>query len=329
MKIKSTFPLIAGLIVLVLMMDACREEVIEVMEPDAVFNPYDTIDFSSTMIEEVQVDSGSFLGLHTYIFSRRCALPACHDGSFEPDYRTLNSAYNTLVYHPVVKNTPDSFFTYRVMPGDTNKSWLHERLTTNDEVLGRMPLYDQPLGSKELGLIVDWILEGAPDVLGNSPMYPDFGPTAFGLLAYLPDAGNMRVDSIRYNGRFYNPFIVPQNANVKIYFGLYDTDVDGEIIFPTGFTYYKAKFSVNEPGDFSGAMQYNMVKEFVPFFGPTIFGFEAPYFYHLTINTGQFSAGDIVYVRVYVNDGSHAQPSEIPDSGSQIYIISFFSFIVI
>jgi hypothetical protein len=266
--------------------------------------------------------------LHTYIFSPRCAVPACHDGSFEPDYRTVESAYNTLVFHPVVKNTFDNYFTYRVEPGDTNKSWLHERLTTTDLTLGRMPLYSQPLSDRELHFVEQWILSGARDVWGNDPSFPDFQPNIFGILAYLPDANNMRVDSIRYNDRFYNPFIVPANANLKIWLGLYDTDVNGEFALPLNFTYHKIKFSKNAPYDFSGATEFPLTKEFQPKFGPTPFGVQAPYFFHVTINTGIFSAGDVVYIRAYVNDGQHAQNTELPDASSQYYIITLFSFIV-
>ena len=310
-----------------LIFSSCKENIIGVNEPETPFNPYDTINYTGNVITETPVDSNSFLGLHTYIFSQRCAVPACHDGSFEPDFRTVESAYNTLVFHPVVKNSFDNYFTYRVQPADTNKSWLHERLTTNDQTLGRMPLYSQPLSDRELFFVENWILSGARDVWGNDPVFPDFQPNIFGILAYLPDVGNMRVDSIRYNDRFYNPFIVPANSNVKIWIGLYDTGEDGSFQLPV-FTYYKVKFSKNQPYDFSGATEFNLTREIQPHMGPTPFGAQAPYFYHITINTGIFSPGDIVYIRAYVNDGQHVQNTELPDATSQYYIITLFSFIV-
>src|SRR5690606_21384986 len=91
----------------------------------------------------------SFAGLHKKIFSTKCAMPLCHDGTFEPDFRTIESAYNTLVYHPVVKNNVNNDFTYRVVPHDPDNSWLMERLITDDPGLGRMPIYAEPLSQTE------------------------------------------------------------------------------------------------------------------------------------------------------------------------------------
>ncbi|MBK7268515.1 MAG: hypothetical protein IPI07_03030, partial [Flavobacteriales bacterium] len=31
-------------------------------------------------------------------------MSGCHDGTFEPEFRTIASAYNSLVYHPVIAN---------------------------------------------------------------------------------------------------------------------------------------------------------------------------------------------------------------------------------
>ena len=33
-----------------------------------------------------------------------CANSGCHDGTFEPDFRTVGSSWNTLVNHPVIAN---------------------------------------------------------------------------------------------------------------------------------------------------------------------------------------------------------------------------------
>ncbi|MDZ7847123.1 MAG: hypothetical protein U5L96_10330 [Owenweeksia sp.] len=63
-------------------------------------------------------------GLHKNVFSIRCASPACHDGSFEPDYRTVQSTYSSLVYHPVTKNDDQNSYQYRVYPGKAEESLL-------------------------------------------------------------------------------------------------------------------------------------------------------------------------------------------------------------
>ena len=80
---------------------ACKEDRSYVPAEDPA-NPFDTVTYS-TPIPNVPIDSQSFLGLHQYIFSTTCAVPGCHDGAFEPDFRTVQSAYNTLVLHRVEK----------------------------------------------------------------------------------------------------------------------------------------------------------------------------------------------------------------------------------
>jgi hypothetical protein len=112
----------------------------------------------------------TFFHLYKTIFSTRCAVPTCHDGSFEPDFRTPVSAYETLVYHPVIKNNDHKDFRYRVVPYDTLHSVLHERITNccfvnkND----RMPFtIGETLSTDEIGMITNWITDGAKDFDGK------------------------------------------------------------------------------------------------------------------------------------------------------------------
>src|SRR6187402_3508396 len=94
-------------------------------------NPYDT-GSSTSVVNEPNLHPDSIAGLHKNIFSMRCAIPGCHDGTFEPDFRTVQSSWSSLVYMTVNKTTVDSsrYFNYRVIPGDTAKSFLLERLIT-------------------------------------------------------------------------------------------------------------------------------------------------------------------------------------------------------
>ena len=112
-------------------------------EDNLPINPYDGLDYGNTEIVIDTVSATSFVKLHRDILGPSCNVMGCHDGSFEPDFRTVESSYNTLVFHPIIKNNLAEDFTYRVVPGDTALSVLHERLTnccfvnTND----RMPYY--------------------------------------------------------------------------------------------------------------------------------------------------------------------------------------------
>ncbi|MBP6657110.1 MAG: hypothetical protein KA284_04590, partial [Bacteroidia bacterium] len=80
---------------------ACKKD--EVPE-----NPYDKVDYSTNTNPDPNPDPNSIQGLYKNIFQPKCANPGCHDGTFEPDFRTIESAYSTLVYQSVNKTTLDS-----------------------------------------------------------------------------------------------------------------------------------------------------------------------------------------------------------------------------
>ena len=74
-------------------------------EDQAPANPYDSVDYSTNTNADPNPDPNSIQGLYKNIFQPRCANPGCHDGTFEPDYRTVQSTYTTLVYKTPIKNT--------------------------------------------------------------------------------------------------------------------------------------------------------------------------------------------------------------------------------
>lgn len=283
------------------------------------FNPYDTLDYSQNDVPPIPIDSNSFLGIHKYILSVKCAQPACHDGSFEPDYRTAMSAYNTLVYAPVIKNNATNTFTYRVVPGDTAMSWLHERITTDDAVLGRMPLYDS-LPKRQIELITNWIQQGAKDIFGNTPAEPNTQPFFYGVNAFLT-SNNMRVDTAR-GDFFLNPFMVPSNSEIKIWFGILD---DTPVPVLTGQN--RVKFST-DPYDFSASPFNDLNFQITPFAGHAFDGSPADYYLSYTFNTSQFNPGDVVYMRVYTQDPDHTNQTEIPSDASPFYFKTYFAFVV-
>ncbi|MFM2047517.1 MAG: hypothetical protein RI955_63 [Bacteroidota bacterium] len=319
---KNVFFLIAFLSASVLLTISCKKEYVDGTTPDLPTNPYSAIKYP-TNITAVTIDSNSFVGIHKYIFAAKCAMPGCHDGAFEPDFRTVQSAYNTLVLQPVKKNNTAQNFVYRVKPYDATLSWLHERILTNDSVLGRMPLYDNMLAASQIQKITNWINAGAPDVFGNVAGLPNAPPQTFGIVATIPNGLNpsYRIDTIR-NGSPFMPFLVPNNTLLTIWFGLYD---DTET--PAQFTFNKIKFSTN-PTDFSLANYQNLNFNSSAVWLDNLFGTHKPYFYSFTINTNQFTAGTPVYMRIYTKDSQHSLPTEIPSSGLDFYLQSYFSFVV-
>lgn len=164
-------------------------------------------------MSSAQVKDTSFIHIFSGILSRSCGIPACHDGSFEPHFNSIASSYNTLVYHPIVKNSEDIRFKYRVIPFDTANSVLYERITNccfvneND----RMPFtIGDALSDVEINKIAKWIIEGAKSPAGdvcNKPASPPHISSECFVL------GN---DSIAFQGNdsridtlYYNPSLIP------------------------------------------------------------------------------------------------------------------------
>src|SRR5688572_4749554 len=121
-KKKNIILLSCLALILLVIVHSCKKD------DELPHNPYDDVNYGTTT-SPTPPDPNSIVGIHNNIFHPRCAKSGCHDGNFEPDFRTVESSYATLVYHRIKKNSPDSAFTFRVVPYDTSKSVLHERLT--------------------------------------------------------------------------------------------------------------------------------------------------------------------------------------------------------
>ena len=331
MKLNSSniSSIVVMILVAIVSLQSCKENII-IIEPDDPTNPYDNIDYGGGDLDDDDIDSASFLGLHKFILSPKCAVPACHDGSFEPDYRTVHSAYNTLIYHDPVKNVVSGkTFDYRVVPGSTDSSLLHERITTTDPILGKMPLYDTMM-PWEIQKVKDWINNGALDVLGNGPSLANLQPTVFGILAYDTDTNGVSYDSGRR--AITDPLVFPTGTLANIWFGLYDPQhSDGNFGLGYLLDYNKVMIHFN-PFDFSGVSEMPMTVEaaLAPHYGPVpgdpreIY----PYYHHITIDTDDYTPGKVYYMRVRVKDVSHSTYTEIPEDGSPTYLYLFFSFVV-
>ena len=258
-------------------------------EDDFPINPYDGIDYGNTTLVIDTVSSTSFVKLHRDVLGPSCNVMGCHDGSFEPDFRTVQSAYNTLVYHTIIKNNLAEDFTYRVVPGDTGLSVLHERLTnccfvnTND----RMPQDNigNALPVADLDAVAAWILEGAKDITGAIPNEPNNLPNVQYFLVM-----NATYDSTysenRIGGLFYNPFLMPNNEQVNFIFRVKDDQTLAKDMLLN-------QLSISEySDDFSNAIMASAItfeqtnKVWLLSFDTTILQSGRTYFMRYTINDG-------------------------------------------
>lgn len=315
-KIKQVVSSVFTIAFLALVLNGCYKD-----EP-APDNPYDNIDYPTVTPPVDTLNPTSFVALHRNIFSTRCAVPGCHDGHFEPDFRTVQSAYSTLVYHPIIKNNADSTFQFRVIPFNKTKSVLYERLTNccfvNQD--DRMPQDNigVPLESSHIQNIAAWIDNGAKDIFGQLPSYPNREPNIGFYLAVNTDFLNPIIYSnTRIDGIYYNPFIMPDNTDFYI-----AIEVSDDSTATNALLYNKFKMS-HEPDNFSpSAPGY---KEYTA----TYFQNGGNEYYLALINSGDFVTDSTVYFRYFVNDGDHQQNTFFPRDENIIQYKTFYSFYVV
>jgi hypothetical protein len=269
-------------------------------------NPYDNVDYDTDTTTIPTADPNTIVGLHRNIFFPRCAKSGCHDGTFEPDYRTVMSTYSTLVYSPVIKPTVDSisFFKLRVIPYNADSSFLIERLTTSTS--DYMPSNGNRLSTADIDHIKTWINNGARDQNGNVPVAPNLPPIVTGIFAV--DQTTLQADTNRLGGIPYNPLIVQPGQSIYVIWGVEDDSTDY-----ANLTTNQMKLSY-DMDDFSSATTVNAVY----FFG----------YWAVPINSANFTPNDTVFFRYYVNDGDHVQPTEFPRDDYPFYYKYYCSFIV-
>ena len=294
-----------------------------------VENPYEDLIYpDNSGTSSSTVANHSIIGLHERIFFPLCANSGCHDGALEPDFRTIESTYNTLVYHPIIKNNPQyptDHFTYRVLPGDTLKSMLYHRLTVEFGEQGQkniMPLGGDPdeklfWNQNKQQFLADirrWIDEGALDMMGDTPSLGNFEPEIKGMVAY---ADGSSISLIRNgNSLIQVPF---GTQNIKIWYS-YDDDVTPV----QNISNNKAKFSTLAY-NFDSSNEQSITYTNSPI---TELGFKnsmVDFYHHITINVGSYVTDQILYNRVYIQD-EHNAITEIPSNGTDFSRIRRYAF---
>lgn len=279
--------------------------------------------------EEVFVetlDPNGFAYLHKYIFKPTCSNSGCHDGTFEPDFRTVYSTYNTLVYHSVIQNDSGNTFTYRVLPGNADLSVLHERLINNiPNSSGIMPLSVDPGSdwfqkkSSYIQNFTNWINNGALDIYGNVPTIGNLQPNIIGIVAFY--GGNIIQPYDRINGSD-SPIGVPANTVVDLWFAVSDDETSANQM---QFNQYKLNTS---PYDFStnysGSLQIES-----PIIEDDLWGNPVSFTHKASINISAYPVGSYLYIRTYLQDANHLTPVELPNDGSSTLMLSYFTIKII
>ncbi len=309
MKLRQITGWVFPAAVLLLAIHACKKDA-----PANTKNPYDSINRTDSSTNNILVDTMTITYVHQKVLSTRCALNGCHDGHFEPDYRTPQSSFATLVYAPIVKNDTANHYKYRIIPYDTRHSVMYIRVTnccfvnTND----RMPQDNigVPLPDSSINIIRNWIMHGAKDMYGHIASRPNEPPVVGGFFAISSDYqtaySSNRLDSI-----YYNPFIVP--ASASSFYVAYAVSDDSTPVANLQVNTLKLS---NKSYDFSNAVSIQA----------TYLSSGGNQYWIASIPATQFTVGDTIFMRYYVNDGQHATNVEFPGNSLPYLYKTYCSF---
>ncbi|MES2627963.1 MAG: hypothetical protein V4616_03245 [Bacteroidota bacterium] len=289
-------------------------------------NPYEVYQVTAPPVKAPAsdtIDPNSFVGLHNNIFRPTCANSGCHDGTFEPDFRTIESTYNTLVLRPINKNDQNGTYKYRVVPGNSDLSVLYQRLIKDiDGMSGTMPLSVDPTSdwnSKKqqyISNVKSWIDNGAKNQFGNPPAAVDLAPGFEGMMGF----ADSQTTPMTRLGTGQGGIRVPYGTtNITLYFSFKDDKTA-----PAAFTYNKLKTSPVQ-SDFGGGAEKDL-SIVTPISGLGYTGSTVSYTHKITLKMSDYPVGLYQYVRVYIKD-ANPTTTEIPSNGSADYIQTYFSFV--
>lgn len=314
---KKTFLYISAFAFLAIVVDSCKKD-----DPFSGSGDEEVVTNDPPIVTDFEDDS--FIGLHHNIFSKTCANSGCHDGNFPPDFRTIESSYNTLINQPIIKNNPNGDFAVRVLPGNADMSVLYQRMIVDiDGQSGIMPLVvDEGISDfndkKEQYIenIRSWINKGALDIFGNPPATDNAPPGFRGLVGFNNSTGE-KLPRVASTGIILVPFGV---QDIQLFFAFADDDTD-----PNNFKVNKMKVLQNSSDFENGATEtFNLttgqsLRE-VGFTGDTV-----TYTHKVLLNLDNYPTLTPYYIQSLVQD-SRPDTSKIPNDKSADYIYDYFSF---
>lgn len=298
--------------IIMIAFNACEKEVVYPK------NPYDDVNYGNGGNANDTVNPASLVGLHRNIFDTKCNVPACHDGTFEPDFRSIQSTFSTLVYHPIVKNNDANEFTFRVVPYDISKSVLFERITNccfvneND----RMPQDNigTALPDQDIQNIKTWIENGAKNQNGQVATLPDLEPV-FPYYVATNESFNVEysLEENRVEGTLVSPFML--SSEVQTFnFAVFIEDDNTPV---SQMQYNKLYLSTNL-NDFSNPIIINATYVNFPGVGE---------FWLAAVNVSSFPVNQQIFMRYNVNDGQRPNNTQFPKNSTIEPFKQYWSFI--
>ncbi|MCC6817808.1 MAG: hypothetical protein IT245_02810 [Bacteroidia bacterium] len=286
-------------------------------------NPYDDWKDGSKnpVVVDKPIDPKTREGLHKNIFKPTCSNSGCHDGNFEPDFRTIESSYNSLINRMSTNTDPNNpQFSRRVVPSNAGNSMILHRIK---EFIpgsqGKMPLSVDPESDwnakKDLYIqdITDWINNGAKDQFGNSPEALDFTPQLGGLIVFADGAPT----PLPHTG--YNPVTVPAGVStIKIMVAYLD---DKTAVKNFGLS--TINFTLN-PYQYDSTTM-NLITETSPYNTTGVSGENIDYWHSITVNVADIGlSGDVLWIRTETTDNVN-DPVFIPSSNAPFNFKKYFA----
>lgn len=307
-------------VLILITLSSCKKE----GSDDESKNPYNSWNPSSRggVMPDLTIDPNSIQELHKNIFKPTCANSGCHDGNFEPDFRSIESSYNSLINRIVTNPDPQNTnYEKRVVPGDdANSMLLHRILTFIPGTQGQMPLQTDP-GSdwtakktEYIQNIRQWIKDGAKDQFGKSASNSDFKPQLQGLIVF---ANGSSTPLPHAN---YSPVEVPPGtSSIKIMVAFAD---DKTAVNDFGLS--TLNYSLT-PNNYAGTEQ-TLTTESSAYSAKGYLGTMVDYWHSITLQVSSLGImpNDVIWVRTQTTD--KVNPAVyIPETTASFHIKKYFA----
>ncbi|MEP7197803.1 MAG: hypothetical protein ABI851_14890 [Saprospiraceae bacterium] len=289
-------------------------------KPEAPENPFDNYNPKQDTVKFIfnDPDSSSIAGLYTFVFKPTCANSGCHDGTFDPDFRTLESSYHTLVFRDAIKQ--DGQFFIRVKPFAPDESVLLARL--RNLVSPQMPIQIEPDSdwdknkTKYIQWIENWIRSGAPSLDGTISKEGLAQTHLQGCLASYRDTGKIE------RRPFSGPLLLDSLKDSIELFVAFKNDVQD----PLTFSNTKILFSSNPHVFDSSAVAFDLEKLSPSLREIGLYGDSVTYTHKVNLLSKSILPNNKqIFFRIYLKD--QANPiSELPTDLAIYSMKKYMSF---